>query len=68
MSRSARRGRSLHRLHGWVASALHARGGGPAGPLRTLRAAVKEALLCTWEALRVGLSSAFGLVLGMFFR
>jgi hypothetical protein len=29
---------------------------------------VKEALLCAWEALRVGLSSAFGLVLGMFFR
>ena len=54
---------------GVMAMGLRARGGGPAGLLRTLLAAVKEALLCAIEALRVGVSSAVGLLLDMvFFR
>ena len=48
-----------------MAMGVRARGGEPAGLLRTLAAAVKEALLCAWDAVRTGFSSAVGL---LFFR
>lgn len=49
-----------------MVTGVRARGGEPAGLFRTLLDASKESLLCAWEAVRVGLSSAFWGLLAVF--